>query len=604
MANNKKNTNTNTWSKATNTKAVNAQKANQVKNESAHNKEIVDKYKEAINSTNKNSKQPTKKVVEPKTSTVVANSNTKKPLSKSEEKLINKINEKELIKQKIAEDKKLKKQNKAEAKRIYQEQIQQEKNRILLEKQEKELKQIQEAEAKAKKMEAERIAAAKKLALEEKAAKQAEKAQAKKMEAERIALEKKTAAEKAKAEKQAEAERIAAAKKLALEEKEREKLIEAQKLIEEKKAAENAKKIEAEKIQKELKTKAEFEAKQKQTENKKIAKEERTNMGQTQTEKTPKVGKNTKTSEAREIQVFEPTAESEAKREFIEIDPKTNFDKGVKGLKQKNKYQKQLTSKYSKDILSEGTIVTTTNCKPNTLEHIIELKDVRKSYITGDLETPILKGIDVKLDKGDFIVILGPSGSGKTTFLNVISGLDKATEGDVFILGSNLSLLKDSHLTKFRRRNVGFIFQQYNLLTNLTSKENAEVGQNLANKNKQGMSIEEIFETIGMKEQMNKYPHQMSGGQQQRVSIARALAKNPEILFADEPTGALDEEMGRKVLEILVKVNREQKTTVVVVTHNPNIAKIANTVIHIKNGLIDSLEKNSKPADPKTIEWS
>ncbi|WP_425270568.1 ABC transporter ATP-binding protein [Mesoplasma tabanidae] len=288
----------------------------------------------------------------------------------------------------------------------------------------------------------------------------------------------------------------------------------------------------------------------------------------------------------------------------MELEPKANFDKGVKGLKQKNKYQKQLTNKYSKDILSQGTIVTTANCRPNTLEHIIELKNVRKSYITGDLETPILKGIDVKLDKGDFIVILGPSGSGKTTFLNVISGLDKATEGDVFILGSNLSLLKDSHLTKFRRRNVGFIFQQYNLLTNLTSKENAEVGQNLANKDKQGMSIEEIFETIGMKEQMNKYPHQMSGGQQQRVSIARALAKNPEILFADEPTGALDEEMGRKVLEILVKVNREQKTTVVVVTHNPNIAKIANTVIHIKNGLIDSLEKNKKPADPKTIEWS
>ncbi|WP_420845530.1 ABC transporter ATP-binding protein [Mesoplasma chauliocola] len=288
----------------------------------------------------------------------------------------------------------------------------------------------------------------------------------------------------------------------------------------------------------------------------------------------------------------------------MEVEPKLNFDKGVKGLKQKNKYQKQLTNKYSKQILSEGAIVTTTNCKPSVDEHIIELKDVRKSYITGDLETPILKGIDIKLDKGDFIVILGPSGSGKTTFLNVISGLDKATEGDVFILGSNLTLLKDSHLTKFRRKNVGFIFQQYNLLTNLTSKENAEVGQNLANKDKQGMSIEDIFETIGMKEQMNKYPHQMSGGQQQRVSIARALAKNPEILFADEPTGALDEEMGRKVLEILVKVNREQKTTIVVVTHNPNIAKIANTVIHIKNGLIDNLEKNKKPADPKTIEWS
>ncbi|WP_084485286.1 ABC transporter ATP-binding protein [Mesoplasma melaleucae] len=308
--------------------------------------------------------------------------------------------------------------------------------------------------------------------------------------------------------------------------------------------------------------------------------------------------------EVKEIEIFDISTQSEAEREFIELEPKTNFDKGIKGLKQKNKYQKQLTSKYSKKILADGAIITTTNCKPSTEKHIIELKDVKKSYITGDLETPILKGIDVKLDKGDFIVILGPSGSGKTTFLNVISGLDKATEGDVFILGSNLSLLKDSHLTKFRRRNVGFIFQQYNLLTNLTSKENAEVGQNLANKNKQGMSIEDIFKTIGMKEQMNKYPHQMSGGQQQRVSIARALAKNPEILFADEPTGALDEEMGRKVLEILVKVNREQKTTVVVVTHNPNIAKIANTVIHIKNGLIDSLEKNKKPADPKTIEWS
>ncbi|WP_425437730.1 ABC transporter ATP-binding protein [Mesoplasma corruscae] len=291
-------------------------------------------------------------------------------------------------------------------------------------------------------------------------------------------------------------------------------------------------------------------------------------------------------------------------RKYTSIDNTPGFDKGVKGLKQKQKFQYQLTNKYSKRILSDGEIVSTKDHKPNTEKHIIELKNVRKSYQTGDLETPILKGIDIQLDKGDFIVILGPSGSGKTTFLNVISGLDKTTEGDVFVLGSNLSLLKDSHLTKFRRKNVGFIFQQYNLLTNLTSKENAEVGQNLANKKKKGMTIEEIFETIGMKEQINKYPHQMSGGQQQRVSIARALAKNPEILFADEPTGALDEEMGRKVLEILVKVNREQKTTIVVVTHNPNIAKIANTVIHIKNGLIDSLEKNSNPADPQSIDWS
>lgn len=398
----------------------------------------------------------------------------------------------------------------------------------------------------------------------------------------RLFLEKEEAAKKIEAD--AEAQRIAA------EKIQQEKLVKAQQQIDAKKAADEAKRLEEKN-----KMFAEIEARNKEDE-----------IMEKQANKNKKKVKNEDVivKEVKEIEVFDTESQFEINREFIELEPKTNFDKGVKGLKQKNKYQKQLANKYSKKILTEGAIVTTTNCKPSTEQHIIELKDVRKSYITGDLETPILKGIDVKLDKGDFIVILGPSGSGKTTFLNVISGLDKATEGDVFILGSNLSLLKDSHLTKFRRRNVGFIFQQYNLLTNLTSKENAEVGQNLANKNKQGMSIEDIFETIGMKEQMNKYPHQMSGGQQQRVSIARALAKNPEILFADEPTGALDEEMGRKVLEILVKVNREQKTTVVVVTHNPNIAKIANTVIHIKNGLIDSLEKNKKPADPKTIEWS
>ncbi|WP_051636018.1 ABC transporter ATP-binding protein [Mesoplasma photuris] len=290
-------------------------------------------------------------------------------------------------------------------------------------------------------------------------------------------------------------------------------------------------------------------------------------------------------------------------REYIVVEDTEKYEEGIKGVKQKMKRQKQLTSKYSKDIL-EGKIITTENYKPEVSKHVIELKNVKKSYVNGDLETAVLKGIDIKLEQGDFIVILGPSGSGKTTFLNIISGLDKSTIGDVFVLGSNLSLLKDSHLTKFRRRNVGFIFQQYNLLTNLTAKENAEVGENLSSDKDSGMTIDEIFETIGMEEQKNKYPHQMSGGQQQRVSIARALAKNPNILFADEPTGALDEEMGRKVLEILVKVNREYKTTVVVVTHNPNIATIANTVIHIKNGLIDQLQHNANPADPSTIDWS
>lgn len=295
--------------------------------------------------------------------------------------------------------------------------------------------------------------------------------------------------------------------------------------------------------------------------------------------------------------------ENVLERRYIKINPVEYDVKGVKALKSVQKRQKQLTSKYSKGIL-QGDIVTTTNYKPDISKYIIELHDVRKSYITGDLETPVLKGIDIKLNKGDFIVILGPSGSGKTTFLNIISGLDKASQGDVFVLGSNLSLLKDSHLTKFRRWHVGFIFQQYNLLTNLTAKENAEVGENLSRHKNRDMTIRNIFETIGMLDQMNKYPYQMSGGQQQRVSIARALAKNPDILFADEPTGALDEEMGRKVLEILVQVNKRYHTTVIIVTHNPNIAKIGNTVIHIRNGMIDEIIKNSHPADPSTIDWS
>lgn len=291
-------------------------------------------------------------------------------------------------------------------------------------------------------------------------------------------------------------------------------------------------------------------------------------------------------------------------REFLMLDEAPVVVDDVKGEKQKVRRQKQLTSKYSSKILKEGYVVSTRKYKPNLKEHIIELHAVKKAYTNTDVVTPVLKGVDLTLNRGDFIVILGPSGSGKTTLLNTISGLDKVNEGDVFVLGANLSLLKDSHLTKFRRDHVGFIFQQYNLLTNLTAKENAEVGENLSKSKHKDLSIEDIFETIGMKEQMNKYPHQMSGGQQQRVSIARALAKNPEILFGDEPTGALDEEMGRKVLQILVDINRKYKTTVIIVTHNPNIADIANTVIHVKNGLIDQVKVNSSPKKPSEIDWS
>lgn len=295
--------------------------------------------------------------------------------------------------------------------------------------------------------------------------------------------------------------------------------------------------------------------------------------------------------------------ETKAKRPN-DKEPKEKVDyTAVKEFKQKLKEQKKQTKLYSKKIL-KGEIISTTNSKPDTSKYVIELVNVKKSYITREVETPVLKGINLKLEKGDFIVILGPSGSGKTTLLNIVSGLDKVSSGDVFVIGYNLSLLKDVDLTKFRRDNVGFIFQQYNLLTNLTAKENAEVGENLSKNKNKDMTIKDIFETIGMEKQMNKYPHQMSGGQQQRVSIARALAKNPDILFGDEPTGALDEEMGRKVLEILVDVNKNYKTTVIIVTHNPNITDIANTVIHVRNGLIDQIKKNKYPKKPSEIDWS
>ncbi|MCL6428555.1 Vitamin B12 import ATP-binding protein BtuD [Spiroplasma sp. JKS002669] len=281
---------------------------------------------------------------------------------------------------------------------------------------------------------------------------------------------------------------------------------------------------------------------------------------------------------------------------------KENEKKVRKEFKNSAKNLNKITKTHSQAILT-GKIVSINNNIPNTEENIIELFDVKKSYLTGDLEYEVLKGVNLAIKKETFVVILGPSGSGKTTLLNIISGLDKANQGDVFVSGYNLSLLKDNHLTKFRRDNVGFIFQQYNLLTNLTAKENAEVGENLAKEKNKALGIDEIFKVIEMDEHMNKFPSQLSGGQQQRVSIGRALAKNPKILFCDEPTGALDEEMGRKVLEILLNVNKEFKTSVIMVTHNPNFQYVADTVINVRNGAITSVKHNPNPKKPSEINW-
>ncbi len=270
--------------------------------------------------------------------------------------------------------------------------------------------------------------------------------------------------------------------------------------------------------------------------------------------------------------------------------------------------KKTLTREFSKSIIRKNKIVSYTNPYDDAIgkfinrkKYVIQINKICKSYFSGVIENQVLKKITFQLERGDFLVILGPSGSGKTTLLNILSGLDNATEGDVFVDGWNLSLLNDRDSTTFRRKKIGFVFQQYNLLPNLTAEENIEVGWNLA-KVRNKTFVNNIIETIGIKEHIKKYPYQLSGGQQQRVSVARALAKNPEILFCDEPTGALDEDTGRVVLKILQKINTKFNTTIILVTHNTNIAKAAKKILKVRDGHIESLVKNN-PQDAMKIKW-
>lgn len=231
----------------------------------------------------------------------------------------------------------------------------------------------------------------------------------------------------------------------------------------------------------------------------------------------------------------------------------------------------------------------------------IILKNVNKVYKTGDIETYALKDVSLEIKQGELLVIVGPSGSGKSTLLNVISGLDSPTSGEISFNGEVISKYDSKKLTKFRRDNLGFIFQQYNLLQNLTVKENIEIGAAIG---KNPFEIDEIIQKVGIESEKNKYPYQLSGGQQQRVSIARSVAKNPDILFCDEPTGALDEATGKQVLDILQKMNEEFKTTTVVITHNPNIALMADRVIKMNSGRIAEIVKNEFKKNAFEINWS
>lgn len=234
------------------------------------------------------------------------------------------------------------------------------------------------------------------------------------------------------------------------------------------------------------------------------------------------------------------------------------------------------------------------------MENLIELKDVYKTYQLGKIGTHALNNINLHIQKGEILVILGPSGSGKTTLLNVISGLDKISKGKIIYDGKNISKYRDYRMTRFRKKNLGFIFQTYNLLEHLNVYENVLVGSNLG---KVKVNIGEIIETVGLKRHQKKYIHQLSGGEQQRVSIARALAKKPKVMFCDEPTGALDEKTGKIVLKSLVDANEKLKTTMVIVTHNPGIALIGDRVIKMNSGKIVEEIQNKKRTNPKDIPW-
>ena len=236
------------------------------------------------------------------------------------------------------------------------------------------------------------------------------------------------------------------------------------------------------------------------------------------------------------------------------------------------------------------------------MEKIVELKNVSKVYKIGDNEFRALDNIDLELKKGEMIVVLGPSGAGKSTLLNLIGGMDTPTKGNVIIDGENISEYNENKLADYRAENVGFIFQFYNILPSLTVKENVDIVKDIV---KNPTSTEEALRSVGLEEHSKKFPNQLSGGEQQRVSIARAVAKNPKLLLCDEPTGALDSNTGIEVLKLLRKQcnGNNGANTVIIVTHNSLIAEIADTVINVKNGKIESVISNPNPKNIDDTKW-
>lgn len=232
---------------------------------------------------------------------------------------------------------------------------------------------------------------------------------------------------------------------------------------------------------------------------------------------------------------------------------------------------------------------------------LYKLENVYKTYKSTNEDNHALNDIDIEIYEGDIVVILGPSGSGKSTLLNILSGIDNPTKGKVYFKNKRIDKLNELELTDYRKDNLGFIFQSYNLISNLTIKENIELGSHLS---KNPISISDLIKKVGLEEHKNKYPYQLSGGQMQRVAIARSLSKNPSVLFCDEPTGALDEETGKVVLELLQDINKNYKTTIIIVTHNPSIADMADIVIKMNSGKIVEKTKNKNKKQAQELRWA
>ncbi|MBQ2665279.1 ABC transporter ATP-binding protein [Methanobrevibacter sp.] len=231
---------------------------------------------------------------------------------------------------------------------------------------------------------------------------------------------------------------------------------------------------------------------------------------------------------------------------------------------------------------------------------IIEFKNVNKEYKSGDHILKAMDNVNFTIDSGEFVVILGPSGAGKSTLLNLLGGLDFVTSGQIIVNNNHVESFSDNQLTEYRARNVGFIFQFYNLIPNLTAQENIELMKDIVDVDIDGLSV---LDSVGLKDHANQFPAQLSGGEQQRVSIARAVAKRPTMLLCDEPTGALDSKTGVLILNLLQSMSNNQNTTVVIVTHNAILAEAADKVIRIKNGQVESIVVNENPKNVTDLEW-